>query len=246
MPWLILALLALPAPPSEASGRPEIVDRAIQFHGGERYTASETRFNLCSKSGCFEVLAKMDGGSFLYDVAGKVRDGQRRVRVTNDTVELWSQGTPTAIPPERRQALADWAMARVYFVFLPYRLGDPSARIQDLGEERWGGRELHRIKVTFEPGSSTDADDEFLYWFDPETARLEQFAYSYAGNPGGLRFRRLINYRRVGGILFFDQENLGTEGHGLSVDSLSEETVKDLRSISTVRVNGLRVSPSLP
>ena len=55
--------------------------------------------------------------------------------------------------------------------------------------------------MTFAAGSSTDAEDEYLYWFDPETARLEQFAYSFQGRPGGLRFRRLDNYRRVGGIL---------------------------------------------
>ena len=42
--------------------------------------------------------------------------------------------------------------------FLPYRLNDPGVYKQDLGLERWGDRELHKVKVTFEPGSSNAAE----------------------------------------------------------------------------------------
>jgi hypothetical protein len=96
--------------------------------------------------------------------------------------------------------------------------------------------------VRFAEGSSTDADDEYTYWFDPESGRLEQFAYSYSGNPDGLRFRKLHNYREVGGLLFFDQENLGAEGEGLSVGAITPEFVADrLRVVSEVRLEGIRV-----
>ena len=120
--------------------------------------------------------------------------------------------------------------------------GATSVRHQDQGVETWNGKALHRVKVTFAAGTSTDASDEYVYWFDPETGRVEQFAYSYEGNPGGLRFRKAFDHRRVGGILFFDQQNLGIEGPSLSVDQIDPQMVEEqMRLVSTVRLENLRV-----
>ena len=221
--------------------RLEIVDRAIDHHGGERYASSETRLSLCSKSGCSTIVALADGGRFALTVTAAVDEGKRRVRITNETVEQWTDGEPVEIPADRRQALRDWVMARVYFAFLPYRLNDPSVYKQDLGLEAWGDRELRRVRVTFAPGSSTDAEDVFVFWLDPETARVEQFAYSYTRGKGGLRFRRGVNYRRIGGILFFDQENLGVDGPGFSVDELDPAFVERMRHVSTVELRDVAV-----
>ena len=244
---LATAALLLPtlfAHAAEPADRLAIVDQAIAFHGGELYRASETELDVCSLSGCFHVRALVDGDRFDYEVSGKTGDHERRVRWTSDELTRWQDGAPVAIEPDDAQGLRDWAMARVYFAFLPYRLNDPSVYEQDLGRETWDGRELHKVKVTFTPGSSTDADDEYLYWFDPENGRLEQFAYSFKGRPGGLRFRRAINYRRVGGLLFFDQENLGVAGNKRRVDEITPRFVADkMRPVSVVRFENVEVRP---
>ena len=245
--WIVASTLGMWAVAGAASAdgveRLPMVDRSIEYHGGESFEASVTRFDVCSKSGCSSVQVTMDGGLFDHDVTAPVRGGKRRVRSTNDAVELWENGERMAVDdPERRQALRDWAMQRVYFNFLPYRLNDPSVHKQDLGFESRDGRELQKVKVSFQSGSSTDADDEYLYWFDPDTARLELFAYSYESGEGGLRFRRLFNYRRVGGLLFYDQENWGVEGRDLSVDLLTPEYVQsELRLVSTVTLENISV-----
>lgn len=219
-----------------------IVERAIAYHGGDLYRASETRLQLCSRSGCFHVGARVAGDLYTYTAEGATRSGQLRVRTRNEGVERWRDGEPVPVQPEEEQALRDWVMARVYFCFLPYRLNDPSVQQQDLGLETWDGRPLHKVKVTFAAGSSTDAHDEYLYWFDPETARLEQFAYSFQGNPGGLRFRRGLNYRRIGGLLFFDQENLGAEGDDLKVDQITPQFVAERMSpVSMVELREIEV-----
>ena len=227
--------------------RAPIVARAIEHHGGELYRASETELDVCSKSGCFHVVARVDGDRFAYTVSGKVREVRREVRWSNDALEVRENGTPVAVEPEREQRYRDWAMARVYFCFLPYRLDDPSVIQHELGLVDWEGRRLHRVKVTFEPGTSTDAGDEYMYWFDPETARLEYFAYSYDDDGGGLRFRRAFDHRRVGGLLVFDQDNYGVEGPGLSVDAIDPAYVKSrMRHISTVRLEQISVEPIPP
>jgi len=226
--------------------RLDIVDRSIEFHGGELFQRSASQLRVCSRSGCYAVVSRIDGGLFDLQAEGTVRDEVRRVRVTNDTVELWHDGVPTEVDSEWLQTLRNWVMARVYFVYLPYRLNDGSVFKRDLGLEVWEGRSLHKVKVTFTPGSSSGADDEFLYWFDPETGRLEQFAYSYAGDPGGLRFRRAFNFRRVGGMLFYDQKNWGVEGPSLNVDDISPKVIETWRLVSTVTVEDIEVTPHKP
>lgn len=221
--------------------RLEIVDRAIEFHGGARYLDSRTRLELCSKSGCYEVSATVQGGWYEHRVEGPYRGGVREVLIGNQRVLHWQNGKEMPVGPDDESRLRDWVMARVYFCFLPYRLGDDSVIQEDLGLERWAGRELHKVKVTFVPGSSTDAEDEFLYWFDPTSGRLEQFAYSFVGSPGGLRFRRPFNYRRIGGILFFDQANLGAAGDDLRVEQIDPEFVASMRRVSTIELENITV-----
>lgn len=226
--------------------RLDVVDRAIQVHGGDLFSASETELDICSKSGCFRVRAKVDGDAFEYEVSGKTRDGNLRVLSTNASVSAWLDGEALGLTAEREQTYRDWAMARVYFCFLPYRLNDPGVLKEDLGVETWDGAELRRVRVTFPPGSSTDADDVYTYWFDEATGRLSRFAYSYSGNPGGIRFRNLKHFRRVGGLLFFDQENHGTEGPNLHPDGLNPKSVGDLRSISEIELRNVKVRPLAP
>jgi len=221
--------------------RLDVVDRAIEHHGGDLYLHSRTSLEVCSKSGCYEVSAAVQAGRYEYRVRGPYRGGVREVLVNNDLALHWQDGNEMDVSPEGDTALRDWAMERVYFCFLPYRLNDDSVLKEDLGLERWSGRDLHKVKVTFVPGTSTDAEDEFLYWFDPASGRLEQFAYSFAGSPGGLRFRKLYNFRRIGGLLFFDQENRGTAGDELTVEAISPEFVAAMERISTVELRNIQV-----
>ncbi|MEE8523296.1 MAG: DUF6503 family protein [Thermoanaerobaculia bacterium] len=219
-----------------------IVDRAIAFHGGELYRSSTTELDLCSKSGCFHVRATIDGGRYEVTVAGKSGGRDVEVRMTNDSVEVRQDGEPVDVAGDE-QRHRDFAMARVYFPFLPYRLNDPGVFKQDLGIVDWNGRRLHKVKVTFTLGSSTDADDEYMYWLDPDTGRVELFAYSYRSGGPGLRFRRAFGHRRIGGILFFDQENYGVEGGGLGVDDVGPSFVEEkMRRVSTVRLENIRVN----
>lgn len=230
-----------------------IVDRAIEHHGGEVYEHSTTSMTICSRSGCFDLTVRRDGGLFEYRVEEEAGEAEeegtgRKVRVSNDRAERWQAGEWVELSGEEARRARDFASARVYFPFLPYRLNDPATFKQDLGLERWGEEELHKVKVTFVPGSSTDADDQYLFWFDPESGRLVQLAYDFGSGEGaGVRFRRLINPRRVGGILFADQTNLGAEAPDVTVDVVTPAFVAEgMREVSTVTLREIRVEPLAP
>ncbi|MDH3403945.1 MAG: histidine phosphatase family protein [Acidobacteriota bacterium] len=230
-----------------AVDRVEIVDRAIELHGGDLYRDSRTRLTISSRSGSFRLDVRRDGGLFEYLVED-VRDGQSRVtRVTNDDTEQRIGGALQVLDGDAIEGARSFAFARVYFPFLPFGLNDPGVFKIDQGLEEWDGRLLHRVRVTFAAGSSSSAADDYAYWFDPETARLEQYAYSFGtGTPtGGLRFRRLSNYRRVGGILFFDADNAGFDADGdYSVDLIDPAYVaRHMEPVSEVKLSDIRVEP---
>lgn len=241
----VAALGAEPAATEPRTSEPtkmerlEIVDRSIDFHGGARYRASHSSLTICSKSGCFDLEATVDGDRFTY----QVEDPKRRVLASNDAVTRFEEGKQVELDAEAAQRSRDFVNARIYFAFLPYRLNDASVYKQDMGLESWDGNYLHKVKVTFAAGSSTDSDDSYLYWFEPGTARLAQFAYSYgSGENAGIRFRKLSNYRRVGGILFFDQQNLGYEATDVQVDIITPTFVKEkMREVSNVVLSEIEV-----
>lgn len=254
---VLAALLVVPtvtAGEAPAGGPLPIVAKSIAFHGGDLYEHAEIAFTIVSKSGAFDARVRQDGGTYRYAVTSETDARRRTVIATNDDVTVLLDGEPQPVPADMVQRLRDHVSARIYFPLLPYRLGDPSVHQEDLGLESWpadepgrgdGERRLHKVKVTFAAGSSTDAQDEYLYWFDPETGRLEQLAYSFNG---GVRFRRAFNFRRVGGILFSDQENFGLdwddEADAISVDAITPELVDStLEHVSTVRVENLEVEP---
>lgn len=229
-----------------ASDARAIVEKAIAFHGGDRFEASESSFVIASKSGAFRVEVRRDGGLYRHTVVADTRDGERRVTVTNDAVEVTVDGKPRPVAAEDEQRWRDHVSARVWFPFLPFGLLGDGVYLHDRGLVEWpteggGTRELHEVKVTFQPGSSTDADDEYLFWFEPETGRLEQLAYSFAG---GLRFRKAFNFRSVGGLLFADHENYGIDERGRRVDEITPELVaNEMEHVSTIELREIEVEP---
>ncbi len=223
-----------------------IVTRSIAFHGGDVYQHSQIDFVIASKSGAFKVEAWNDGGLFDYRVhkgpPGEGTTWRHTNRDGSDVLERTEAGQPLVLDDEARAAVQTAVASRIYFPFLPLRLNDGNTWKEDQGLETWDGRELQRVKVTFTAGTSERSDDAYAYWFDPETARLEAFAYSFSG---GLRYRPLVNYRRVGGVLFFDQPNYALDGSGLSVDQITPEFVaSEMKLLSTVVLEDIEVTPN--
>lgn len=249
---LLASLLAVPGalaavdPAAETSEVLPVVAKAIEHHGGDLYESTESSFEIVSASGAFRVEVRRDGGLYRHVVEADTPEGLRRVTVTNDSVEVTVDGEPVQVPASREGRYRSHVDARVWFPFLPYGLAGDGVYLHDRGLVEWpveggGSRELREVKVTFQPGSSSGADDEYLFWFDPETGRLEQLAYSFAG---GLRFRRAFDFRRVGGLLFADHENYGVDGEGYRVDQVTPEFVaEEMEHVSTIRLRDVAVEP---
>ena len=221
---------------------PPIVAKSIEFHGGNLYEGSTITMTITSLSGSFQIEATRQGGLFEHTVVGTTREGiERRVHVTNDTVQEWQGGEVVALDEPGTTRARAFVDARVFFPLLPYTLNGGDIRYDDLGVENWEGRDLHKVRVSFTPGTSNDADDGYMFWFDPETGQMEQFGYDFNG---GLRFRKGIEFQRVDGVTFSTQENYAIDGDRVPVDTLSPEYVAENMSLlSTVVISDVTVEP---
>ena len=222
---------------------PEIVAKAIEFHGGGLYEQSKMTLTITSLSGSFDIEVTRNGGTFEYVVTNPARDDrpERKVRLTNDGVTEWRDGVESELDAESERRARAFADARVFFPLLPYTLKGGDIHFEDKGLETWDGRDLLRMKVTFAAGSSNDADDAYTFWFDPDTGRVEQFGYDF---DNGLRFRKAIAFNRVGDVLFSDQENYAVDGGKVPVDTLTPEYVAESMSLlSTVVISDVTVEP---
>lgn len=246
---IALATLAVLAPTlavAQPSHHPHL-ERAVAFHGGELYEATETTMTITSASGSFDLRVRRDGGLFEIEVEGAMADGTlRRALLTNDEVREWRGGDELSLDAAAAARARRFVEARVWFPFLPYGLLGEAVRHEDQGLEPWGDRSLQRVKVTFATAPDEDPADEYAFWLDPKTGRVEQYAYAYdQGTPeAGLRFRPARNHRRVGGLLFFDVANLGLDGRSdLSVDLVDPAFAAELKPISEVELSAIEVIP---
>ncbi len=222
---------------------PEIVAKAIAHHGGNLYEASHISMTITSLSGGFNIEVTRDGGTFEYIVTNPATDTrpERKVRLTNERVTEWQDGMEITLDEEGERRARAFVDARVFFPLLPYTLKGGDIHFEDKGMDTWNGRELQRMKVTFAPGSSNDADDAYTFWFDPESGRVEQFGYDF---DNGLRYRKATAFNRIGGVLFSDQENYAVDGGKIPVDTLSEDYVEsEMRLLSTVTISNIEVEP---
>lgn len=232
-----------PAAPPGASERLEIVDRAIEHHGGELFEQSRVRLTVASRSGSFHVDSMVDGDRFEQRIRNANESNEREHRRDNMALQVTEDGQPMEMDETEQARAESYVNQRMYFLFLPYKLNDPGVYKEDQGLEEWNGRQLHRVRISFEAGASDGANSAYVYWFDPESARLEQFAYDYSEGTG-LRFRVLRNYRRIGGLLFYDADNYGrnTPDGGLTVDDINPAYVEDeLPLVSEIELRDIDV-----
>ena len=190
--------------PSQNLDPQKIIDSSIAYHGGKLYNSAQVEFDFRNR----HYTSTRSANQYEYtrsftDSTNKVKDvlnnnGFYR-EINNERVEL---------DEKKQNAYSNSVNSVLYFAQLPYGLNDAAVIKKYLGESTIEGKNYHKIQITFkQEGGGEDFQDVFIYWFDQKTFQLDYLAYSYETDGGGMRFRKAINHRRVGGILFMDYIN---------------------------------------
>lgn len=218
----------------------QVVDRAIEAHGGKAYETAAFEFDFRGR----HYSLRRFPDHYIYtrsfsDSTGRVEDVLRNsselIRMINsDTVELTD---------EWRGKYANSVNSVLYFIQLPYGLNDEAVNKKYLGETSIRGAAYHKIQITFDQqGGGKDYEDVFVYWFNKETGMMDYLAYYYNTDETGIRFREAYNRRQVGGITFQDYINYEPIDSAITVfqtDSLFENG--GLKELSRIENENLGV-----
>lgn len=238
LPILVLLLVLSCQTEQEISAK-DIIDKAIERAGGERYFNSKIEFDFRDKNYC----AIRDDGDYKLERL-TVNDSIVTTDILANSYFLRLKNEQELdLPDSTKTKLANSVNSVHYFSVLPYGLNAPAAKKKYLGDVRVKGKTYHKIEVSFnEEDGGTDFDDIFLYWIDTESYTVDYLAYEFHVDGGGMRFREAYNERIVNGIRFVDYNNYKPNRKGVllrDLDRLFETS--DLELLSKIELENVQV-----
>jgi hypothetical protein len=181
-----------------------LVNEAIEAHGGNLYNTADYSFFFRGKKYRF----KHDGNSFEYSSEVQKNDSLIKDVMSNDTFERYINNNLQSLNKEEIGKYSEALNSVIYFVTLPHKLQDAAVNKKFIEETTINGRKYDVVGVTFgQDGGGKDFDDEFHYWINKQTHKIDYIAYNYRTNDGGVRFRTAFNTRVIDGLIFQDYIN---------------------------------------
>ncbi len=179
----------------------EIIKKAVEKHGGKNYEKFDISFDFRA----FKVRLKQDGENYRFErVTEDSTKNQIKDILTNSSFERQINGEKKVLSEKDFSKYKEGFNAIAYFVLLPYKLLDAAVISEYVGNEVLEGKKYDKISIKFKKeGGGNDHDDLFCYWFNSETNTMDYLSYEN----GGPRFRKAVNRKEVGGIIFQDYEN---------------------------------------
>ncbi|WP_020570946.1 DUF6503 family protein [Neolewinella persica] len=193
-----------PASAQEKTPAELVLDQALAAHSNGKYDQAHYQFVFRGKTYTFYnnggqytyTLTHEKDGSVLFD---QLVNGEFTRQVDGSTVSLSVKETASGI---------EGLNSVIYFATLPHKLSDPAVNLQLSGTDTIKGQAYDVLDVNFnKEGGGVDHDDNFRYWINQETHRIDYLAYDYLTSGGGVRFRSAYNPRVVDGVLFQDYVN---------------------------------------
>ena len=182
-----------------------VVDKAIEVSGKDNFKNAEISFKFRDKT----YVSKGHCSHFVLErITQKADSLIKDFYEPGKGLKRYVQDNLIQIADTTATKYAESINSVFYFVQLPYRLNDDAVNKKYKGLDTINGKAYHNIVVSFDQdGGGTDYEDEYLYWFDEKTFKLNYLAYSFKVNGGGMRFREAYNERIIDGIRFVDYKN---------------------------------------
>lgn len=209
---VIAADAVVRAPETEANRQARaIIEEAIVVAGLEEMDEAAFAFRFRDK----EYRYQQTNGTYTYERwwTDSTTNEVTRDVLDNDRLVRYIDGKVADITEKKRKAYSNSVNSVIYFAFMPWVLSDPAVIPTYLGRDTIKGEVLDQIEIAFTTDNGgEDADDEYMFWFTPDTRQLKYLAYSHPGGKAP-RLREANNEREVGGITVRDYHNWNTPGN---------------------------------
>ena len=181
-----------------------IINKTIEAHGGDLYKNADYSFTFRDKKYRF----KNDGSNYEY--SSEIQKGDSLIKdvMVNSDFTRFVNTQKLNLTAKDKSKYGESLNSVIYFATLPYKLQDASVNKKYTEETSIKGKKYDAVEVTFgQDGGGKDFDDQYLYWINKETHKIDFLAYSYQVSEGGVRFRVAYNTRVIAGITFQDYIN---------------------------------------
>ena len=182
----------------------QIINKTILAHGGDLYQTAHYGFTFRDKQYQF----KNEGSNYKYTKTYIKDNDTIQDMLTNTTFSRLVNNKEVTLTEKEIVDGSGAINSVIYFAMLPYKLNDPAVNASYIEATSIKNKDYAVIEITFnEAGGGQDFDDQFYYWINKDTNKIDYLAYSYHVNQGGVRFRSAYNGRSIDGITFQDYIN---------------------------------------
>jgi len=228
--------------PADLNLAQNVVDKAINYIGGEQFKTSEIEFDFRDR----HYKALRNGWKFQYERIWKDSLDEIKDVLSNTGFKRFVNDSLVAVPDSMAVKYTSSVNAVHYFSILPFGLNDKAVNKYNLGTVEVKGKTYYKIKVTFnEEGGGEDFEDVFVYWINAETFEVDYLSYSYEedNNDIGLRFREAYNRRTVNGLTFTDYNNYKSPDELANVENMDSLFVANtLQLLSKIELENINVN----
>ncbi|OAV45611.1 DUF6503 family protein [Lewinella sp. 4G2] len=207
---LLATVFACSGKPTQPSTMPmatpakDLLNRALQAHGYAGADKLAYRFTFRGVDYSFN----RDLERSLYTRTTYVESDTILDVLTNGRLVRFTNGVPVSLPDTMAAKYGRSVNSVIYFASLPDKLTDAAVNLSLDGNATIKGKEYQLLRIHFdEENGGDDHDDNFLYWINDSTDRVDYLAYDYRVDGGGVRFRSAYNPRVIDGVLFSDYVN---------------------------------------
>jgi len=237
----ILIIAVISSCNSKQENAQQIIDKAIENAGGERYDNAEISFDF--RKGTYK--SNRVGGKFEFErVLADSTGTQYRDVVNNDGFTRYYKNTAVQVSDSMKTVYANSVNSVHYFMQLPFGLNDAAVNKELIGKDTIHDKEYYEIKVTFDTeGGGEDHEDVYMYWINTQNYNVDYLAYSFEINEGGIRFRKAYNPRTIEGIRFVDYENYKTDDLDIPLQKLDDlYEARQLELLSKIENKNIEVN----
>ena len=238
-PYLILVSFFMYFCQPKTMDAERVITKSIEVHGGDFYEDCIIEFDFRGR----HYRLERNRGIFEYHRIFNDSTGTYHDLLSNDGFRRTINGQPVPVSDDWAKRYSNSINSVAYFALLPFGLNDPAVNKNLIGEEEIEGNHYYKVHVTFsQDGGGEDHEDVFVYWINKENFRMEYFGYFYLTDGGGIRFRKAVNQRTKGGMIFSDYINFRGDDNDSDVAALARKYEEGLlEKLSVIDLENLQV-----
>jgi hypothetical protein len=240
---ILIGLLVLSCNEEEkALGADQIVAKAIENAGGEKYEKADIGFKFRDMT----YSSMRRGGRFEFSRVQNDSLGEVKDILNNDGFKRLRENQEVKLKDSMAGVYAESVNSVHYFLQLPYGLNDEAVKKKLIGQDSINGKTYYEVEVSFaEEGGGKDHEDVYMYWIEKDNFTVDYLAYKFYVNDGGIRFRVAENPRVIEGIRFVDYQNYKVDDFSTPLDKLDDlYEAGELQKVSDIKNEQIEVKIS--